>query len=165
MQILKHIADSDISNDFHTREAVRAVLFDENGNVPLLFSTKNIFHKIPGGGVEVGETFHQALEREILEEVGARITDVKELGIVEEYRSKFNLKQVSYCYVAHVVAKGENKLEPDEIEEGFEIIWVPLQKAIALLESDQPYDYEGPFIKKRELVFLREAAKYEQNLH
>lgn len=165
MKLLHTITDAQPTNDFRTRVAVRAVLLDNQHNVPLLFSTRHSYHKLPGGGVETGENYLQALEREILEEIGATVTDISDLGIVEEFRSQFNLKQISYCYTGKVLTKGKNTLEPDELAEGFEVIWVPLQEAIQRLESDAPIDYEGPFIKERELVFLKAARGYEQNHH
>lgn len=159
LQLCNRIQDAPLSKNFSIREAVRAVLFDAEGKVPLLFSTRHNYHKLPGGGVEAGESYQQALEREVLEEIGAIIKDVSELGMVEEFRVRFNLQQISYCYIGQVSKKGENKLEPDELAEGFEVVWVPLVEAIARLESDTPHDYEGPFIKERELVFLRTAAR------
>lgn len=41
------------------------------------------FHRLIGGSVELGETFEQAIIREIDEELGASIIDLTQLGVVE----------------------------------------------------------------------------------
>jgi 8-oxo-dGTP pyrophosphatase MutT (NUDIX family) len=159
MKLLKTIKDKDLSKDFKTREASRAVLFDDNNLVPLLFVSKYNYHKLPGGGIDKGETKTQALIREIKEEVGSSIEVGPEVGKVIEYRSGFDLKQISYCYLGKILSKGPQKLEQDEIDEGFELVWVPLDEAIKKVESDKPGNYEGGFIQKRDLALLLEAKR------
>ena len=141
------------------REASRAVLIDENGLVPLLFVSRLNYHKLPGGGVDKGETKEQALEREILEEVGSRIKIVEEIGKVIEIRSKFNVKQVSYCYLGKILSKGEPNFTEEELRDGFRLVWVNLEKAISMLENESPGNYQGSLIKQRDLVVLKEARK------
>ena len=78
MELLKEIKDKEFPEDESTlriREASRAILFDENDLIPLLFVAKHNYHKLPGGGVDEGEDKDkaQALVRECLEEVGSEI--------------------------------------------------------------------------------------------
>ena len=161
MKLLREIKDKPFSKNIKVRfrEASRAVLFDENNLVPILFVSKENYHKLPGGGIEEGENKTQALVRETLEETGCEIEVMGEVGKIEEYRSEFNLKQISYCYLGKVTKKGKPNFEQSEIAEGFKLVWLLLDDAIKTLGSDKPQNYEGGFIQKRDLTLLKETRK------
>ncbi|OGG44878.1 hypothetical protein A2673_03270 [Candidatus Kaiserbacteria bacterium RIFCSPHIGHO2_01_FULL_50_13] len=170
MEILRTIKDVDFGletpepKSYKERQAARAIVFDNDKNIALLHATKVFYHKLPGGGVEEGEDVIDALKRECLEEIGCGITNIRELGIVEEYRNKFEIHQLSYNYIADL--NGE-KCEPnfveDEIADGFEPVWMPLGDAIKVLESESNVkDYQGKFIQMRDLLLLNEVKKLFQ---
>jgi ADP-ribose pyrophosphatase YjhB (NUDIX family) len=128
--------------------------------------TKNHYHKLPGGGVEKGESISEALQRGCLEELGCAIEVYGEVGQVIEYRKIFSLLQISYVYLARVVGdKGAPNFMDDELEDGFVIKWATLDEAIALLASDQALVDEGRlYIVPRDLALLEEAKKF-QNIY
>lgn len=167
MKLIKTIKDKDVQSDipapkeYTERTASRGIVFDENKNIALLYSTRKRYHKLPGGGIEKGEDMYQALYREVLEEIGCNITNLRELGVIEEYRNKFSIHQVSYCFIADVIGKkGISKLEPEEAVEGFETTWVSLNKAIKILENEKYVKHYGAnFMCLRDLIFLKEAKK------
>lgn len=167
MKLLKEFKDTDIKDfsKIRLREASRAVLLDENNLVPILHVKSGKFHKLPGGGIDEGESKEEALVREILEEVGAKIKIESEIGKIVEYRSDKNfkwgsdMKQVSYCYLGKILSKGNPKFTEKEMIEEFELVWMPLNKAIETFEKDQPITIEGKFILSRDLTFLKEARK------
>ncbi len=145
---------------FEVRETVRAIVYDQDGNVAVLNVSKQNYHKLPGGGVEAGEDVYTALKRECQEELGCDIEIVGEVGQIIEYRKMFQLKQISHCYLARVVGvKGSPSFTREEIEDGFQIKWLSLEKAKTLLDSDQPLNDEGKlYIVPRDRAFL-EVAK------
>lgn len=167
MDIIITIRDEDFGLKFtdvpalEERRASRAIVFDKQGNVALCHAVNKKYHKLPGGGIEEGESIIDAARREVSEEIGCAIENVRELGAVEEFRGQFSLHQISYCFLADLSgAKGTPHLEVDEIEDGFKTIWVPLAEAIAIVERDAPVEsYEGKFIQKRDLALLRLAAR------
>ena len=67
------------------RQAVRGVIFSGENKIILLKRIKNgkEFYVFPGGGIDEGETNEEALRREIFEEVGAKIKDIKFLSTYE----------------------------------------------------------------------------------
>ncbi|MBT3297626.1 NUDIX domain-containing protein [archaeon] len=158
MELLKEIKDKEYPEDesiLKIREASRAVLLDENNLIPLLFVSKKNYHKLPGGGIDKGENKAKALDRECLEEVGCEIKVTGEIGKIEEFRSKWNLKQTSYCYQGKIISKGEPNFTEKEASQGFKIVWLKIDEAILQIENDKPEGYEGTFIQKRDLIFLK----------
>ena len=159
MQILKEIKDKELQAPFEIREASRAVLFDENNLVPLLFVSKYNYHKLPGGGIDQGEDKMTALVREVKEEVGCEIKIIGEVGQIIEYRSEFNLKQISYCYLGKIISKGTPEFTESELSEGFKLVWFTIDEAIIKVQNDKPVNYEGKFIQERDLTFLKKAKE------
>ena len=58
-----------------------------------------------------------------------------------------------------VIEKGQPDFTSGELAEGFELVWLSLDDAVAKLKKDKPLNYEGKFIQERDLRFLEEAKK------
>ena len=168
MRLLKTIRDTDFSLELPTpttyteQESARAVVYDGKNNIALFHAKRKSYHKLPGGGIQENEDVEFALRRELLEEIGCAVQNVRELGMIEEYRNGIGLHHKTYCFIADIVGeKGEPRLEQDEIEEGFEPEWMPLEVAIKTIEREtaEVAHYEGKFIRLRDLTFLKEAAR------
>lgn len=164
MELIKIIHDADIfprsapselEENYDTRIAARAVLFDKKENIAILHVGNYGYYKLPGGGMEEGEDVLTALKREVLEEVGCDIEVKGEIGKIIEFRDKFHIKQESFCYLAEVSGeKGRPKFTQEEINDGFDVRWVSISNAIMLIRDSEPKQYQGHFIKIRDLCFL-----------
>lgn len=81
------------------------------------------YWSIPGGSLELGETFEQGAVREVLEEFGIRVANPQVIAVtnnLETYRSE----GVHFISVILLVKKFEGKpmiLEPEKCED---IMWV-----------------------------------------
>lgn len=161
MELLLELKDKELPADksYGTRDASRAVLFDKDKLVPLLFVANEHYHKLPGGGIDGYEDQKQALIREVLEETGSTIEVTGEVGKIVEFRSKFNLLQTSFCYLGTITSKSKPEFTDSEISHGFRLVWLSLDDAIKTVTADKPMDYGGSFIQKRDLMFLEKAKE------
>ncbi|OGE35220.1 hypothetical protein A3C32_02750 [Candidatus Daviesbacteria bacterium RIFCSPHIGHO2_02_FULL_41_14] len=142
------------------RQAVRVVLLDKDGKVALGFyppkeNYPNEEYELPGGGVDEGESITDALARECLEEVGCKIKDVKELGVIKESGVGKNIKhdQDTYCFMALVDGeKGEPQYTEREKQDLCEVRWMPLNEAFEKISNQEP-----GFSRSRSMICLNEV--------
>ncbi len=93
-------------------------------------------------------------------EIGCVVKIIKELGSTVEYRKRYNLKQISYCYIAELVGeKGVPDLEQDEIDEGFETVWMSIEDALKKVKESKPTIYEGQYMTARDIILIEQAIK------
>lgn len=103
------------------RPSVRAIII-ENGKVAMVHSEKYNYYKLPGGGIEPGESKEEALMRETLEETGLKIIpdSIKEYGYVlrkQKGKTEDVFIQENYYYFSQV----EKKIESQSLE-GYEAL-------------------------------------------
>ncbi len=82
--------------------------------------------EIPGGGVEFGETFEEAVIREIWEENGFKIEVLELLGICDHIIPEENQHWVSPTYICKIKSGKPKIIEPEKCEE---IGWFTLAEA------------------------------------
>lgn len=142
--------------NFSYQESSRAIVSDQDKNIALLKTGVYKIHKLPGGSLRPGESAIDACHRECKEELGCKIEILESLGYTDEYKDKRHEHRCSHFYRARVIGdKGEPKLTKFEIKGKFQIVWTTLEHAIELVEKDKPIDYDGHFIRLRELTALK----------
>jgi ADP-ribose pyrophosphatase YjhB (NUDIX family) len=140
-----------------TREACRAVIFDENNMMPLIFVAKENYHKLPGWWIETGEDKIMALTRELKEETWCEAKISKEIWIVIESNS--TRKQISYCYIGTIIKKSEHNFTDGEKEKWYELQRVTIDEAIQLIKSDISKGETSKRILPRDLSILEKAKE------
>ncbi len=168
MEKILEISDKDVGAEVKgdvknkPRTAARAVI--KNGNkVALLHVTKDNYYKLPGGGVDEGETIIDALHREILEEVGSKVKVNSEIGEILEHRSHHQLVQTSHCFSAELLEEGKPNFTEKELSLGFEVVWVKPEEALSLVKNGNPESYAGKFIILRDAYYLKKFLELQTN--
>ena len=126
----------DLSGRTRLREAVRGIIHRDT-KLLMVYSSVNGDYKFPGGGVEPGESFEEALAREIEEECGATLNAIKShFGKVVTYTKASGedydiFKMISYYYCCSVGELfGSLKLDAYESDLDFQPEWVEIDNAI-----------------------------------
>lgn len=117
------------------REAVRAIILQNNSI--LMVHTNKGDYKLPGGGVNKEETHQDTLKREIKEETGYIVNNVKDkIGIIierklDQYEENSVFEMISYYYLCELSSnKTSQQLDSYESELDFRPVWIQLDKAI-----------------------------------
>lgn len=122
------------------RPSVRGIIL-RGGKVAMMHSLKYGYYKLPGGGVEQGETLQQTLIREVAEESGLQVIpeSIREFGYVERIEKGWDeniFVQENYYFFCHAEdALLPQQLDDYEAEEQFTLAFISPQEAIAANEQ------------------------------
>lgn len=117
------------------RNSAKAIIMEENKLLTIKKEDKDgYYYLLPGGGQEHGETLHEAVKRECVEEVNADV-DVGSLLFIREYignnheHADFDadVHQIEYMFLCSVTGSRDlgNGIVPDEGQISVE--WLPLE--------------------------------------
>ncbi|NBI05418.1 NUDIX domain-containing protein [Senegalia massiliensis] len=132
---------------------VGAVIFNPDNKILLCKSHKwNNKYIIPGGHIELGEKMEEALKREILEETGLEIYDIKLISIKESVYNEVFHEDKHFIFIDYICKTDSYNVVLNEEAEEYE--WVDLN------EID---NYElGGFVKSLlEEIKKKEKSKYK----
>lgn len=153
--------------NFEDRITGKAIVFDDDNNIALVGNKVNSFYLLPGGGMDHDESIEDGIIRECSEEIGCNVELKMPVGTIDDYRNRDKKHCITYCYTAKLIGeKGELTLTEDEKRNGLHVIWVPLDKAIKILEKEveqlrhgEVAFYNTGFNILRDHLFLKEVGK------
>lgn len=158
MKMLLILDEKDYTEDMPVFEkyTVRAII--RNGDKFIMQRSKEGEYKIPGGGVEAGESYVDTIIREVREEVGliVKAESIMEIGEILEIREDRMCKGQKYmCHSLFYSCNVDEKAVPtemtdSEIEKGFEPVWEKLENIVE--ENDR---LQKESWMRRDTEFLR----------
>ena len=143
------------------RPSVRGIIIDK-GKLAMVHSLKYDYYKFPGGGIDSGESYLDALVREVSEETGLIVIpeSVKEYGVVlrkDKGKIEDLFIQENFYYFCDVEKEVLNqKLDDYEAEEKFVLEWIDPKDAIAANLSDDRKN-KAPDAERQKHMMEREA--------
>jgi len=85
---------------------------------------------IPGGRMKFGEELHECAKREILEETGLKIKNLRLGTVVNNYSIRDRWHYTSICYIADYASGNVRVMEPDRCLEWRWVKWNNLPKPL-----------------------------------
>jgi 8-oxo-dGTP pyrophosphatase MutT (NUDIX family) len=100
---------------------------------------KQTFYRPLGGGIDFGETAEAAVRRELLEELGAELLEVRRLGVLENIFHGFGRDGHEIAFVFGCRLADQALYERDAVGEvlddaGTKVMW----RALGSFDSDRP---------------------------
>ncbi len=154
----------------HDRVVVRAIVVDAEGTYYFnrlerddVFCHGTVI-ETAGGGVEAGEELHDAIRRELREELGAEVEILAEIGTVSDYYNLIHRHNINRFYLCRAVSFGETAMTEAEVHT-FHLSTLKLTYDEAVAEYERCCDGPlGRLIAARELPILHRAKEWLDTL-
>jgi len=114
-----------------------AFIFNPHGQVLLIKTHKwKGKYAVPGGHIELGESMEKALIREVREETGLDIYDIKPIYVAEMIFDKLFFKKKHFIFLDYFCRTKSTKVKLNN--EAEEYLWISPEKAVKL-PTIEPY--------------------------
>ena len=162
--------DYDESWHHDLRPTVRGII-EKDGKLALVHKKEYDYYAFPGGGIDAGETYEEALIREVREETGLIVIPES----ITEYGGALRLnkstrfpetvfEQENFNFKCRVLDEvGTQNLDAEEAEEGFELAFVTPEEARRKNRYDDHGPENGGIWMERENILL-EMQIFEKKL-
>ena len=155
----------------HDRIIVRAIVIDDAGNFYFVRADRDddfgkcVTIETSGGGVEDGEELDGAVKRELLEELGAEVDVITEIGTVSDYYNLIHRHNINHYYLCRVISLGEKHLTEDEANRfHLSTLVLPYDEAMAEYERCMISPL-GRLIGNREMPILKRAKEIIEKIN
>ncbi|MDY5730910.1 MAG: NUDIX hydrolase [Eubacteriales bacterium] len=150
----------------HDRQIARAIVIDENHQFYFIrvhrdddFGKATLI-ETAGGGVEPNESVEAAIQRELHEELGAKVEILCKLGVVSDYYNKVHRHNINHYFLCKAIAFGATSMTQQE-KEDFHLSTLCISYEQALQEYKTSAQYPlGKLLAQRELPVLQKAVEW-----
>jgi len=130
---------------------VGALIFNQESKIFLMTSPKwQGKYSIAGGHIELGETFEEALRRELKEETNLDVFDIQFLMVQECIFSEEFYKKKHFVFLDYICKTKDTNVILDG-REGIKYVWVSIDEALKLplnpYTRDMILEYKRRYIK------------------
>lgn len=157
--INEHNFSEEKINKLPIRKKVRGVIFKNKNTLICIkengYGIKHLL-KLPGGSVEKNESNIKAIKREILEETGYEIDNIKCLGFIENIRKEYVIN-ITYYVAKAKGKKGKLKLTDEELEVGTKPIEINIEIAKKRIKSEYKKAHNDSSL--RDIMVFNELKK------
>lgn len=155
---MKYIGEKLKDKDYKKRKASYGLIFNEKGEIAVVYIEKYDMYNLIGGKIEEQETSKEALIRETKEEIGYSLKDIEyvdnlscyyyfdimdiyELGIMDFYKAKLDRK---IC---------------NPIEEDHELVWVKPEEIVDKMYFEYHRYILSKYINRKSYIKIEERDK------
>jgi len=159
MKVINQFLQESEDRDYSKRDSAKAIIIDEEGKVLIVRINEEMggagMWDIPGGGIEKGETAEQALKREVFEETGLKIKNIKSYKTIQlkipEKGVNANMKLYKCTpETTDITLKPTDWKEKDNVPEHNETKWIYYDHELKNLPMiDQMKNVIIPLLKKQ----------------
>ena len=150
---MKYIGKKDENVEYRKRPGAYAIIVNKNDDkigIVKVITDEGVENFYLGGGIEEGETKLEALKREMIEEAGYTIKNIKELEEVGSYifaEDHGYIEVIASVYIAEF-----DKKVAEPIEKDHNVIWVKPEEYINKMFREWQRYIMKKFIEKREVI-------------
>ena len=152
---MKYVGDKEENVEYRKRPGAYAIIVNKNDDkigIVKKIIDEGVENFYLGGGIEAGETKLEALKREMIEEAGYSIKNIKEFEEVGQFiftEDHGYIEVIASVYIAEFDKKVAEPIEKDHT-----VLWVkPEEYASKMFREWQRYIMEK-FIEKREVLIV-----------
>ena len=142
---MKYIGKKDENVEYRKRPGAYAIIVNKNDDkigIVKVITDEGVENFYVGGGIEEGETKLEALKREMIEEAGYTIKNIKELEEVGSYifaEDHGYIEVIASVYIAEF-----DKKVAEPIEKDHNVIWVKPEE----IADKMYFEYHRHFLNK-----------------